>query len=58
MFGASVTELYLLIKVLINTERTVDLCVITKRKKNTRVQRNCVSQAWRGQTLVPVHRVN
>ena len=33
MFGASVSELYLLIKSLINTERTVDLCVITK--KNT-----------------------
>ena len=30
MFGASVSELYLLIKSLINTERTVDLCVITK----------------------------
>jgi len=30
MFGASVSELYLLIKLLINIERTVDLCVITK----------------------------
>ena len=30
MFGASVSELYLLIKLLINIERTVDLHVITK----------------------------
>jgi len=32
MFGASVSELYLLIKALIHIERTVDLCVITKNK--------------------------
>jgi len=32
MFGASVSELYLLIKLLINIERTVDLCVITKKE--------------------------
>ena len=32
MFGASVSKLYLLIKLLINTERTVDLCVVTKKK--------------------------
>jgi len=31
MFGASVSELYLLIKLLITIERT-DLCVITKKK--------------------------
>ena len=37
MFGASVSELYLLI----NIERTVDLCVITK--KITCVHRNCES---------------
>ena len=37
MFGASVSELYLMIKALINIERMVDLCVITKRKKYTRV---------------------
>jgi len=30
MFGASVSELYLLIKSLINIGRAVDLCVITK----------------------------
>ena len=42
MFGASVSELYLLIKSLINIGRTVDLCVITK-KKYTRVHRNCES---------------
>ena len=34
MFGASVSELYLLIKLLINIEDSyVDLCVITKKKK-------------------------
>ena len=33
MFGASVSELYLLIKSLIYIGRAVDLCVITK--KNT-----------------------
>jgi len=32
MFGASVSELYLLIKLLNNIERTVDLCVITKKE--------------------------
>jgi len=37
MFGASVSKLYLLIKLLINTERTVDLCVVTI-KKYTRTQ--------------------
>jgi len=42
MFGASVSELYLLIKLLINIERTVDLCVITKKNKYT----GTVSQAW------------
>jgi len=40
MFGASMSELYLLIKALINIERTVDLCVITKKKKYTCVHRN------------------
>jgi len=42
MFGASMSELYLLIKLLINIERTVDLCVITQ-KKYTCVHRNCES---------------
>jgi len=37
MFGASGSELYLLIKLLINIERT-DLCVITKT--------GTVSEAW------------
>jgi len=32
MFGASVSELYLMIKALINIERTVDLCVITNKE--------------------------
>jgi len=31
MFGASVSELYLVIKSLINIGRAVDLCVITKK---------------------------
>jgi len=36
MFGASVSELYSLIKSLINIGRAVDLCVITHtHKKNT-----------------------
>ena len=38
MFGASVSELYLLIKLLINIERTVDLCVITKKEIHKRTQ--------------------
>jgi len=40
MFGASVSKLYLLIKLLINT---VDLCVITK--KEIHVYTGTVSQA-------------
>ena len=44
MFGASASELYLLIKLLINIERTVDVCVITKR--NTHAYTGTVSQAW------------
>jgi len=53
MFGASVSELYLLIKSLINIKGTVDLhvCVIIKKKRT-------VSQAWQGKTLIPVYRVN
>jgi len=43
MFGASVSELYLLIKSLINIERTLDLCVITK--KNTHAYTGTVTQA-------------
>jgi len=39
MFGASVSELYLLIKSLINIGRAVDLCVITKKIHS--VHRNC-----------------
>jgi len=35
MFGASVSELRLLIKSLINIERAVDLCVITKNTQRT-----------------------
>jgi len=42
MLGVSVSESYLLIKLLINIERTVDLRVITK-KKYTCVHRNCES---------------
>ena len=42
MFGAIVSEMYLLIKLVIDIERTVDLCVITK-KKYTRIHRNCES---------------
>ena len=38
MFGACVSELYLLIKLLINIERTVDLCVITKKEIHTCTQ--------------------
>jgi len=33
MFGVSMSELYLLIKSLINIERTVDQCGITKIKQ-------------------------
>jgi len=43
MFGATMSELYLLIRALINIERTVDLCAITK---NTHVYTGTVSQAW------------
>ena len=42
MFGASVSELYLLNKLLINIE-LVDQCVITKR--NTHAHTGTVSQA-------------
>ena len=38
MFGASANELYLLIKLRINIERTVDLCVITKEEIHMRTQ--------------------
>ena len=38
MFGASVSELYLLIKSLINIERIVDLGVITKKEIHMRTQ--------------------
>jgi len=41
MFGASVSELYLLIKSLINIGRAIDLCVITKKINS--VHRNCES---------------
>ena len=34
----SVSELYLLINLLINIERTVDLCVITKKEIHMRTQ--------------------
>ena len=43
MFGASVSELYLLIKSLINIGRAVDLCVITKKYT---AYTGTVSQAW------------
>ena len=43
MFGASVSELYLLIKSLINIGRGVDLCVIKKNNKTHSVHRNCES---------------
>ena len=42
MFGASVSELYLLIKSLFNIGRAVDLCVITKKNIYS-VLRNCES---------------
>jgi len=38
MFGASVSELYLLIKSMINIGRAVDLCVMTHTKKKQRTQ--------------------
>ena len=38
MFGASMSELHLLIKLLINIERTVVLCVITKKEIHMRTQ--------------------
>jgi len=37
MFGASVSELYLLIKALVNIERTVDLCVIDITKEEIHI---------------------
>ena len=44
MFGASVSELYLLIKSLINIRRAVDLCVIKHtHTKIHSVHRNCES---------------
>jgi len=43
MFGVSMSELYLLIKSLINIERTVDRCVITKK---LHAYTETVSQAW------------
>ena len=43
MFGTSVSELYLLIKSLINIGRAVDLCVITKKYT---AYTGTVSQAW------------
>ena len=41
--STSVSELYLLIKSLINIERAVDLCVITKKYT---AYTGTVSQAW------------
>ena len=38
MFGVHVSELYLLIKLLINIERTVDLCVITHKEIHMHTQ--------------------
>jgi len=43
MFGASVSELYLLIKSLIKIGRAVDPCVITKKYT---AYTGTVSQAW------------
>jgi len=43
MFGASVSELYLLINSLISTGRAVGLCVITKKKLVYSIHRNCES---------------
>jgi len=45
MFGASESQLYLLIKSLLNLGRIVNLCVITKKKKkkkkiNTKNKKN------------------
>ena len=39
MFGASVSELYLLIKSLFNIGRAVDLCVITKKIRGGGIDR-------------------
>jgi len=43
MFGASVSELYLLIKSLIYIGRAVDLCVRITKKKIHSLHRNCKS---------------
>jgi len=44
MFGASVSELYLLVKLVINIERTVDLYVWSQKKKEIHMRtRNCES---------------
>jgi len=44
MFGASVSELYLLIKSLLQIGRAVDPCVITKQKYTA--YKGTVHQAW------------
>ena len=43
MFGASVSELYLLINSLISTGRAVGLCVITKKNLVHSIHRKCES---------------
>jgi len=43
MFWASVSELYLLIKSLINIERRIDLCMITKKNTHAYTGQNCES---------------
>ena len=42
VFGVSVSELYLLMKALINIERTVDLCLILREQQIL----DMMSQAW------------
>jgi len=44
MFGASVSELYLLIKLLIDIEDSRSMC--SHKKRNTYAYTGTVSQAW------------
>ena len=57
LFGARVNELYLWIKALMNIERTVDLGLKNNNNNNTHVYIGTVSQAWRGQTLIPCNSI-
>ena len=46
MFGANVSELYLLIKLLINIEDSRSMCDHQKKKRNTHAYTGTVNQAW------------